>query len=119
MNQKVEQLKNPSGNSLTTEYQARTDNDLYKRAKKEIKARDIGDKKMIEKEMLHSAQDDRQHVNLFRQEQIGEMIREKRQMEKNLEPPEEEEFLKKTANLGDLMQKVHRPWYAKTLPPTI
>ena len=40
-------------------------------------------------------------------------------MEKNLEPPEEEEFLKKTANLGDLMQKVHRPWYAKTLPPTI
>ena len=51
---------------------------MYKRAKKEIKGRELGDKKMIEHELVHAAQDDRQHVNLFRQEQIGEMIREKR-----------------------------------------
>jgi hypothetical protein len=44
------------------------------------------------------------------------MIREKRQKD-TLQPVEDDEYLKKTANLGDLMEKVHRPWYAKTLPP--
>ena len=44
------------------------------------------------------------------------MIREKRQKD-TLQPVDQDEYLKRTANLGDLMDKVHRPWYAKTLPP--
>lgn len=59
---------------------------------------------------------DKQHVNLFRQEQIDQMIKQKQQ-ERTGEVEIKDEFLKKTGLLGDLMRDKQRPWYAKSVAP--
>ncbi len=44
------------------------------------------------------------------------MIKEKK-LEEIGGAPVEDEFLKKTANLGDLVRKMQRPWYAREVNP--
>lgn len=61
-------------------------------------------------------QSDKQHVNLFRAEQIGSMITAKR-LEEAAGVPAEDEYLKRTAKLGDLVRKMQRPWYAREVNP--
>ncbi|CDW71903.1 UNKNOWN [Stylonychia lemnae] len=88
-----------------------TDNEIYQRARKQLRAKEKGDKKMIESELMGKI-DDSQHVNLFKQEQIDIMLRQK-QIEKSGEVQGKEDYLKRSGNLGDLFKDRHRPWYVK------
>lgn len=51
------------------------------------------------------------------------MIKQKRTEETALrgalgkQPEDDMEYLKKTANLGELVQKMQRPWYVKAVKP--
>jgi hypothetical protein len=60
-------------------------------------------------------------VNLFRQEQVNELIKQKRrehEMERNggLEVPTALDD-KRTAKIGEMVAQMQRPWYVKAVKP--
>lgn len=68
LNDRVRELKGTKTESVSAaEDKQASDNEAFKRAKKQVRARELGDKKQIESEML-GTQSDKQHVNLFRAE---------------------------------------------------
>ena len=98
------------------EKQKADDNEMYRKAVREEKQREKGNKKQIEQELLKAKVDDKQHVNLFKQEQINDLIRQKK-LEQSGEVEGKEDYLKKTGHLGDLLKDRQRPWYVKTVQP--
>ena len=96
----------------------KSDQEIFKKAQWEVKQREWADKQGMKQEFLTVAkkgmEEGRQHINLFRAEQLNEVIKQKK-LEETGEVQGKEDYLNKSGLLGDLMKEHQKPWYVKQI----